>query len=62
MKKSTLAAGLNAAAGHTAPAVVATPAPPTGRSKTPPATVLIGGHFSPEVRPRFLQGKHYSFV
>lgn len=54
MKKSTLAAGLNAAAGHTASAVVSTPALATGRSKTPPATVLIGGHFSPEVRRALL--------
>jgi hypothetical protein len=54
MKKSTLAAGLNAAAGHTAPAVVSTSVPAVGRHKAPPATVLIGGHFSPEVRRALL--------
>ena len=54
MKKSTLAAGLNAAAGHTAPAVVSTPAPAARGRKAPPTTVLIGGHFSPEVRRALL--------
>jgi hypothetical protein len=51
MKKSALAAGLKAAAGHKT-LVAATPAAPAnGKSKkTLPATVLIGGHFMPEVR------------
>jgi hypothetical protein len=42
MKKSTLAAGLKAAAGQKPHVVEA------------PATVLIGGHFSPEVRRALL--------
>ena len=50
MKKSALAAGLKAAAGQK-PQTATTSA---GRAKqmnsTPPATVLIGGHFPPEVR------------
>jgi hypothetical protein len=56
MKKSALAVGLKAAAeqkpqaassssSSSSPAVTARP-----QSKTPPATVLIGGHFPPEVR------------
>jgi hypothetical protein len=49
MKKSALAAGLKAAANHrTAPSAPATVAPSTDR--VAPATVLIGGHFPPEVR------------
>jgi hypothetical protein len=52
MKKSALAVGLKAAAeqkpqaaSSSSPAVTARP-----QSKTPPVTVLIGGHFPPEVR------------
>ncbi len=56
MKKSSLAAGLKAAAGHASP--TAPPAPALegkGSAKKPlPATVLIGGHFSPEVRRALL--------
>jgi hypothetical protein len=54
MKKSTLAAGLNAAAGHTVSAVVSTSTFAPVRPKTSPTTVLIGGHFSPEVRRALL--------
>ena len=56
MKKSALAAGLKAAAGH-APAVasLAKPSVNTVRHRKPaPATVLIGGHFTPEVRRTLL--------
>jgi hypothetical protein len=53
MKKSTLAAGLKAAAGQNQAAAVETNASaisskPTGKPQ--PATVLIGGHYPPEVR------------
>jgi len=54
VKKSTLAAGLNAAAGHTTPAIDSAPAPVSRRSKASQTTVLIGGHFSPEVRRALL--------
>lgn len=51
MKKSTLAAGLKAAAGQSQePAALANANRPKPTGKTPPATVLIGGHFPPEVR------------
>jgi hypothetical protein len=54
MKKSTLAVGLKAAAGNKTP-VEATLAPRNGKAKrTLPETVLIGGHFSPEVRRTLL--------
>ncbi len=51
MRKSTLAAGLKAAAGQreqttVAPEVTPAPKAKTGQQKT----VLIGGHFPPEVR------------
>ena len=55
MKKSALAAGLKAAAGQQIPA-----APTTANSNgskasaSAPATVLIGGHFAPEVRRTLL--------
>jgi hypothetical protein len=50
MKKSALAAGLKAAAGQK-PQTVTTLAVRTKRtSSAPPPTVLIGGHFPPEVR------------
>ncbi len=48
MKKSALAAGLKAAAGQKPQTVTTTGARRT--NSTPPATVLIGGHFPPEVR------------
>lgn len=52
MKKSALAAGLKAAAGHSmqeiAHASSVTPRKPL------PATVLIGGHYTPEVRRALL--------
>ena len=56
MKKSSLAAGLKAAAGHSSPVAATPETPRNGRSKTPlvPATVLIGGHFAPEVRRTLL--------
>ena len=47
MKKSALAAGLKAAAGHQTQTATAT-AVKTG--KTRPGTVLIGAHYLPEVR------------
>ena len=57
MKKSTLAAGLKAAAGQANP-VAAAPGIPVHRrprTTTPAAgTVLIGGHFAPEVRRTLL--------
>ena len=56
MKKSSLAAGLKAAAGHSSPIATTPETPRNGRSKMPlaPATVLIGGHFAPEVRRTLL--------
>lgn len=54
MKKSTLAVGLKAAAGNQTPEA-ATLAPRNGKAKrTLPETVLIGGHFAPEVRRTLL--------
>lgn len=51
MKRSALAAGLKAAAGQTPPSVPAPDAPPVQKIKTrDDKTVLIGGHFPPEVR------------
>lgn len=49
MKKSTLAAGLEAAAGRGS-AVAAPPANRNGKTTAQAATVLIGGHFAPVVR------------
>jgi hypothetical protein len=50
MKKSALAAGLKAAAAvDHRPTMVAT-ATTAGTARTLPHTVLIGGHFPPEVR------------
>lgn len=50
MKKSALAAGLKAAAGHTPEAA----APPTSKgsnkAKVSPETTLVGAHFPREVR------------
>jgi hypothetical protein len=54
MKKSTLAAGLNAAAGLPLQQTTATSSPATSRAKAQPATVLIGGHYAPEVRRTLL--------
>ena len=55
MKKSALTAGLRAAAGHQSQQATATAAAPSAtKAKTPPATVLIGGHYSPEVRRALL--------
>ena len=54
MKKSALAAGLKAAAGHQSQLTTATTAPAATKAKTLPATVLIGGHYSPEVRRALL--------
>ena len=55
MKKSALAAGLKAAAGQQNPAPPA-PASSNGNkaSAAAPATVLIGGHYAPEVRRTLL--------
>jgi Antitoxin-like ribbon-helix-helix len=50
MKKSALAAGLKAAAAQKPQIVTAPAATAKQKSKMPPATVLIGGHFPPEVR------------
>lgn len=55
MKKSTLAAGLKAAAGKQEKPEKAKPSslsPANGKIR--PATVLIGGHFSPEIRRTLL--------
>lgn len=59
MKQSSLSAGLKAAAGRPIPAVDSPVSLPpveakrkTGASATP--TVLIGGHFAPEVRRTLL--------
>jgi hypothetical protein len=54
MKKSALTAGLRAAAGHQPQQAPAPAAPSTAKAKTPSATVLIGGHYSPEVRRALL--------
>ena len=54
MKKSALAAGLKAAAGHQSQLATATAAPAATRAKLQPATVLIGGHYAPEVRRTLL--------
>jgi hypothetical protein len=54
MKKSALAAGLKAAAGHQSQPTKATAAPAAARAKLQPATVLIGGHYSPDVRRALL--------
>ena len=53
MKKSTLAAGLEAAAGRGS-AAAAPPANRQGKMTAQAATVLIGGHFAPEVRRTLL--------
>ena len=50
MKKSALAAGLEAAAGQNQAAIETTANKPKPTGKRQPATVLIGGHFPPEVR------------
>jgi hypothetical protein len=54
MKKSALTAGLRAAAGHQPQQAPAPAAPSAAKAKTPSATVLIGGHYSPEVRRALL--------
>jgi hypothetical protein len=56
MKKSALAAGLKAAAGQQNPAVAPAPASSNGSRASVAAngTVLIGGHFAPEVRRTLL--------
>lgn len=56
MKNSALAAGLKAAAGHQSQLTTATTtaAPAAARAKTQPVTVLIGGHYSPDVRRALL--------
>ena len=56
MKRSALAAGLKAAAGHQSqltPATATAP-PAAARAKGQSGTVLIGGHFAPEVRRTLL--------
>jgi hypothetical protein len=54
MKKNALADGLRAAAGKR-PQVTVSPALSASANTRPlPATVLIGGHFSPEVRRTLL--------
>lgn len=50
MKKSALAAGLKAAAEQKPQALPAPAATIKPKSRAQPATVLIGGHFPPEVR------------
>lgn len=53
MKKSALSAGLEAAAGKPTATAVATLEPPRqGReaARSTPETVLIGGHYPPQVR------------
>lgn len=54
MKKSALAAGLKAAAGNRTQAPEPNGQATTVKGKTIPATVLIGGHFAPEVRRTLL--------
>ncbi len=54
MKKSSLVAGLKAAAGHQSPPVTTPEKPIAARSKVAPTTVLIGGHYPPEVRRTLL--------
>jgi hypothetical protein len=56
MKKSALAAGLKAAAGkQTAPSATGGASTTTGnKAKNGARTVLIGGHFAPEVRRTLL--------
>jgi hypothetical protein len=56
MKRSALAAGLKAAAGHQSQltTATATAAPIAARAKAQAATVLIGGHYSPDVRRALL--------
>jgi hypothetical protein len=54
MKKSSLTAGLRAAAGHQSQQASSPAAPSATKTKSPPATVLIGGHYSPEVRRALL--------
>lgn len=54
MKKSSLAAGLKAAAGHQSQQTTATATAAPAKGKTQSATVLIGGHFAPEVRRTLL--------
>jgi hypothetical protein len=51
MKKSALTEGLRAAAGHQ---LQQAPAPSATKAKVPSPTVLIGGHYSPEVRRALL--------
>jgi hypothetical protein len=53
MRRSTLAAGLKAAAGQGAPQAI-TEQPSKATTGKGPATVLIGGHFAPEVRRTLL--------
>jgi len=52
MKKSSLAAGLKAAAGHSVQEM--TPTATAAPRKPLPSTVLIGGHYTPEVRRALL--------
>jgi hypothetical protein len=56
MKRSALAAGLKAAAGkQTALSAIGGASMTTGnKAKAGPKTVLIGGHFTPEVRRTLL--------
>lgn len=54
MKKSTLAAGLKAAAQNKSPSSVRERSSNTTQGKTKGGTVLIGGHFSPEIRRTLL--------
>jgi len=54
MKKSALTAGLKAAAGHQSQQAQVPAVPSATKAKTPSATVLIGGHYSPEVRRALL--------
>ena len=53
MKKSALAAGLKAAAGHQTQAPAASSEAAKTKGK-PAGTVLVGGHYSPEVRRTLL--------
>jgi hypothetical protein len=54
MKKSALTAGLKAAAGHQSQQAQVPAVSSATKAKTPSATVLIGGHYSPEVRRALL--------
>jgi hypothetical protein len=54
VKKSALAAGLKAAAGHHTQTAPAPGAAKTAKGKTAAGTILVGAHYLPEVRRTLL--------